>query len=513
MTTAAAFEYIRQTADRTKVGNVWELRIDGKLVAVENADGALAVELDALEGISEMTDRTPEDLSEGDNGDMDGATQLTGDGLDALDGVVDPPAKPNRRGRNANTGNKSNHGANVRTREPRVTPAPKPGAKPAKDAPVSKQSQIKADAKARDAAAKKEAADKKKADAEAARIERDRAKQEKKDAADAKRAEAAIRKQARADAAAEKAAAKAAKEAPIDMTGIVPESKSGPTITRVIPLDSITEFSPGDPPSREFVESIRRAGVTVPVVVRENEDGTYTLIDGRRRVVAALMAGLTTVTAAIEERADVDDDIMALALNAQRSGNLLDQHRHVKALLSKGMTIAQIVASPANMTEHEVLRANKIGDLLPEFQAMIEYGQLLPAAAYRTAQMSPKEQKALLKVAERNGGKLSARDVSAVRRMRQSDAVKKQADAITGELPALPLPDAVTAAKLDTEATDRVAAATGDANAPRMHRKATALAFVQQAEALMESLTNRDDDEDDALMLLGEVIKRFTPAE
>ena len=91
-----------------------------------------------------------------------------------------------------------------------------------------------------------------------------------------------------------------------------------------IPVD-IIEVNP-DQPRRSFseeellelTESIREYGVIQPVIVRENEMGTYTLIAGERRLRASILSGLTKIPAIIRKSDSQDSAILALVENVQR---------------------------------------------------------------------------------------------------------------------------------------------------------------------------------------------------
>ncbi|MCR4664652.1 MAG: ParB/RepB/Spo0J family partition protein [Paludibacteraceae bacterium] len=68
----------------------------------------------------------------------------------------------------------------------------------------------------------------------------------------------------------------------------------------------------------ELSHSIREHGIISPVTLRKNEDGTYMIIAGERRVRAARMAGLNTIPAYV--RTAKDEQVMEWALieNIQR---------------------------------------------------------------------------------------------------------------------------------------------------------------------------------------------------
>lgn len=69
---------------------------------------------------------------------------------------------------------------------------------------------------------------------------------------------------------------------------------------------------------KELAVSIRELGVISPITLRKNEDGTYLVIAGERRLRAAKIAGLTTIPAYIKTAADEQVMEMALIENIQR---------------------------------------------------------------------------------------------------------------------------------------------------------------------------------------------------
>jgi ParB family chromosome partitioning protein len=78
---------------------------------------------------------------------------------------------------------------------------------------------------------------------------------------------------------------------------------------RPVPLERIVSesdlqtrrpFNPdGDAEDAELVESVREAGVRVPVHLQDQDDGTYRIRSGHRRVSAARLAGLGRVSAIV----------------------------------------------------------------------------------------------------------------------------------------------------------------------------------------------------------------------
>lgn len=68
----------------------------------------------------------------------------------------------------------------------------------------------------------------------------------------------------------------------------------------------------------ELVDSIKLNGVLTPVIVRPDDEGTYEMISGHRRLHAAERAGLTKIPAIVKEMTNDDAIIAMVDSNLQR---------------------------------------------------------------------------------------------------------------------------------------------------------------------------------------------------
>lgn len=68
----------------------------------------------------------------------------------------------------------------------------------------------------------------------------------------------------------------------------------------------------------ELVESIKLNGVLSPVIVRPDDEGTYEMISGHRRMHAAKLAGLTTIPAIVKEMTNDEAVVLMVDANIQR---------------------------------------------------------------------------------------------------------------------------------------------------------------------------------------------------
>lgn len=68
----------------------------------------------------------------------------------------------------------------------------------------------------------------------------------------------------------------------------------------------------------ELVESIKKNGIVSPVLVRPDDEGTYEMISGHRRMHAAQLIGLKTIPAIVREMTNDEAVIFMVDANIQR---------------------------------------------------------------------------------------------------------------------------------------------------------------------------------------------------
>ena len=100
-----------------------------------------------------------------------------------------------------------------------------------------------------------------------------------------------------------------------------------------IPLSELYEFKGhpfkvlDDEKMEELVDSIKANGILTPVIVRPDDEGTYEMISGHRRLHAAERAGLTRIPAIIKELTDDESTILMVDANIQREEILPSEKR------------------------------------------------------------------------------------------------------------------------------------------------------------------------------------------
>ena len=94
----------------------------------------------------------------------------------------------------------------------------------------------------------------------------------------------------------------------------------------------------------DLKRSIKRRSMLAPIVVKENNDGSYTLIAGERRLIASKELGLKEIPAIVRKASDKDSVLLEMGIeNIQREDlSFYERGRWVKTLLDKGWIITSI---------------------------------------------------------------------------------------------------------------------------------------------------------------------------
>ena len=137
-----------------------------------------------------------------------------------------------------------------------------------------------------------------------------------------------------------------------------------------------------------LAKAVAAKGVIVPVVlgVKRNANGLYPILDGRRRVLASIKAGLPNVPAVfLDGGAEI-----TLMLHATRRNNPVSELKAVRSLMKQGMSEAQI-ASAGYMAVQRIRKLAKLNRLEPEIAMRVEKGEVSPSVAFEIAAYLPRE--------------------------------------------------------------------------------------------------------------------------
>ena len=181
-----------------------------------------------------------------------------------------------------------------------------------------------------------------------------------------------------------------------------PVTKDG---TEEIRIDQIFPFENhpfkvnDDERMQELVESIKANGVLSPVIVRPDDEGTYEMISGHRRMHAAQKAGLTTIPAIVKQMTNDEAVILMVDANIQREEILpseraysfkmklealrrqgsrsdLTSRHEVGKLDAKSRETSDKIGRDAGMGGRQVQRYIRLTELCPELLEMVDEKRL-----------------------------------------------------------------------------------------------------------------------------------------
>lgn len=126
-------------------------------------------------------------------------------------------------------------------------------------------------------------------------------------------------------------------------------SKDGVTLLKIVDIEP-NRMQPrkdfDDEALMELSESIKTHGVITPIIVKEAENGFYTIVAGERRWRASKLAGLKQIPAVVRDLDEMQTQEIALIENLQRQDlNPVEEALGYKKLMDDfGLTQEQIAA-------------------------------------------------------------------------------------------------------------------------------------------------------------------------
>lgn len=213
------------------------------------------------------------------------------------------------------------------------------------------------------------------------------------------------------------------------------ENKSIP-IELIRPNPSNFFRAPDPEEIKELAASIKENGLIHPLVVRPVEGG-YEIISGHRRKEALEYLGVKEVEAKVVEVDDTTAELMLIDANLEtrtlspmeiarairRKKELMGERRGRKernncanlSSVSIGKT-SQLLAEQLNMSPRQVENYDKLNDLIPDLQLLVDSGKLTPTAASQLALLEPEVQQELYDVL---GDEITTLKVKEVKRLKE----------------------------------------------------------------------------------------------
>jgi len=204
-------------------------------------------------------------------------------------------------------------------------------------------------------------------------------------------------------------------------------------LDEMVPVDELPpdEELAGPAPTADLVDSIRRWGIQVPVLLHPvpgtNDD--WRVVSGRRRIKAARLIGLEDVPARIVVCGDEQDgwvpDVLTLMAHATQHHNPVADLEAIEGLLAQGAD-ERAICQATGLTLPVLRKRMRLLGLRPALREALVTGRMAVGVAERAAKLDAVYQDQLAAIlAER--GRITGQDVEDVRKVGREAA---QADLI-----------------------------------------------------------------------------------
>ena len=157
-----------------------------------------------------------------------------------------------------------------------------------------------------------------------------------------------------------------------------------------LPLSQLS-ISPGTKVRARLFKSIREKGVLTPILVQPSGAG-YKILDGRRRVAAALRAGLEEIPAILVDEGGPEITLLA---HATRSENPMAELEAIRELQQRGLS-EKVIARAGYSSLPRIRRLAKLNRLAPELAGKVEAGEIATGVAFQIAGLPQEDQVRLL---------------------------------------------------------------------------------------------------------------------
>ena len=171
----------------------------------------------------------------------------------------------------------------------------------------------------------------------------------------------------------------------------------------------------------ELVESIKTNGILTPVLVRPDDEGTYEMISGHRRLHAAKRAGLLRIPAIVKEMTNDDAVIAMVDANVQREEILASERAFslkmkldaikrqgkrndlTSSLRETKLGSDEIVGQGEGLARAQVHRYIRLTELIPKLLDMVDEKRLALSVAVEISYMNKNVQQWIYEFIRENG--------------------------------------------------------------------------------------------------------------
>jgi ParB family chromosome partitioning protein len=195
-----------------------------------------------------------------------------------------------------------------------------------------------------------------------------------------------------------------------------------------------------DEKMEELVESIKESGVLTPVLVRPDDEGTYEMISGHRRLHAAKRAGLRKIPAIIKEMTNDDATIAMVNANMQREEILPSEKAFalkmkMDAMKHQGKTTSSTewtksragdeAGEAHGLHRSQVHKYVRLTFLLPKLLDMVDEGRLAVAIGVEISYFNQTYQQWLYEYIHENG-MIKQEQLMDLRQYRDDDSLTQE---------------------------------------------------------------------------------------
>ena len=193
-----------------------------------------------------------------------------------------------------------------------------------------------------------------------------------------------------------------------------------------VQVANLPKTLPGPAPSTDMIESVKALGVIEPVILSVKQPPQIEGVkveDGRRRILAARAAGLDRIPARLISRDAVRRGVLTLVLNEQRTANPVAEAEAIRDLFKAGAS-ERDVARDCKLSVGTVrARMRLLNYLDPKLLEKLRKGKISIGVAHKASRLPKKSQTKLVKTFVDNG-KLTAKDVDDIQRVRKDAVIK-----------------------------------------------------------------------------------------
>ena len=228
----------------------------------------------------------------------------------------------------------------------------------------------------------------------------------------------------------------------------IDELLGAPSIEGTVDLDVMTIYPFENHPFKviddekmdELVESIKESGVLTPVLVRPDDEGTYEMISGHRRLHAAKRAGLRKIPAIIKEMTNDDATIAMVNANMQREEILPSErafalkmkmdamnHRGSRSdlTLSAERRSGDEIGEQHGLHRSQVHKYIRLTALIPKLLDIVDEGRLSLSIAVEISYLNHSYQQWLYEYIHENG-MIKQEQIMDLRKYRDDDSLTQE---------------------------------------------------------------------------------------